>query len=198
MLTRLPERPFRPADPRTANRAFQQRRQFDRATPLSDRGDFGAAFWAQAGQNTPLVGARYPHSPSLGSGGAARRPRRNSQHIVRRKQIPHRTSRVVVENPHLRPSGTSSYGSKNRSLTTTTRPGGRSAPSQRWRGCGRYVRTAWCCDGLTSATPSVDFSTPRSLCCSGGGSADHPAELQSRGAPQIPLKRPRCCAGDIC
>ena len=31
------------------------------------------------------------------------------------------------------------------------------------------VRTAWCCDGLTSATPSVDFSTPRSLCCSGGG-----------------------------
>ena len=33
----------------------------------------------------------------------------------------------------------------------------------------RYVRTAWCCDGLTSATPSVDFSTPRSLCCSGGG-----------------------------
>ena len=36
-------------------------------------------------------------------------------------------------------------------------------------GCGRYVRTAWCCDGLTSATPSVDFSTPRSLCCSGGG-----------------------------
>ena len=84
MLTRLPERPFRPADPRTANRAFQQRRQFDRATPLSDRGDFGAAFWAQAGQNTPLVGARYPHSPSLGSGGAARRPRRNSQHIVRR------------------------------------------------------------------------------------------------------------------
>ena len=84
LLTRLPERPFRPADPRTANRAFQQRRQFDRATPLSDRGDFGAAFWAQAGQNTPLVGARYPHSPSLGSGGAARRPRRNSQHIVRR------------------------------------------------------------------------------------------------------------------
>ena len=63
----------------------------------------------------------------------------------------------------------SSYGSKNRSLTTATRPGGRSAPSQRWRGCGRYVRTAWCCDGLTSATPSVDFSTPRSLCCSGGG-----------------------------
>ena len=53
----------------------------DRATPLSDRGDFGAAFGAQAGQNTPLVGARYPHSPSLGSGGAARRPRRNSQHI---------------------------------------------------------------------------------------------------------------------
>lgn len=79
------------------------------------------------------------------------------------------TSRVVVAKPHLRPSGTSSYGSKNRSLTTTTRPGGRSAPSQRWRGCGRYVRTAWCCDGLTSATPSVDFSTPRSLCCSGGG-----------------------------
>ena len=71
--------------------------------------------------------------------------------------------------PHLRPSGTSSYGSKNRSLTTTTRPGGRSAPSQWWRGCGRYVRTAWRCDGLTSATPSVDFSTPRSLCCSGGG-----------------------------
>ena len=66
--------------------------------------------------------------------------------------------------------GPSSYGSKNRSLTsTTTRPSGRSAPSQRWRGCGRYVRTAWCCDGLTSATPSVDFSTPRSLCCSGGG-----------------------------
>ena len=32
----------------------------------------------------------------------------------------------------------------------------------------------------------------------GGGSADHPAELQSRGAPQIPLKRPRCCGGDIC
>ena len=85
LLTRLPERPFRPADPRTANRAFQQRRQFDRATPLSDRGDFGAAFWAQAGQNTSLVGARYPHSPSLGSGGAARRPRRNSQHIVRRR-----------------------------------------------------------------------------------------------------------------
>ena len=84
MLTRLPERPFRPADPRTANRAFQQRRQFDRATPLSDRGDFGAAFWARAGQNTPLVGAGYPQSPSLGSGGAARRPRRNSQHIVRR------------------------------------------------------------------------------------------------------------------
>ena len=55
------------------------------------------------------------------------------------------------------------------SLTTTTRPGGRPAPSQRWRGCGRYVRTAWYCDGLTSATPSVDFSTPRSLCCSGGG-----------------------------
>ena len=76
---------------------------------------------------------------------------------------------MVVAKPHLRPSGTSSYGSKNRSLTTATRPGGRSAPSQRWRGCGRYVRTAWCCDGLTSATPSVDFSTPRSLCCSGGG-----------------------------
>ena len=62
-----------------------------------------------------------------------------------------------------------SYGYKTRSLTTATRPGGRSAPAQRWRGCGRYVRTAWCCDGLTSATPSVDFSTPRSLCCSGGG-----------------------------
>ena len=28
---------------------------------------------------------------------------------------------------------------------------------------------AWCCDGLTSATPSVDFATPRSLCLSGGG-----------------------------
>ena len=53
---------------------------------LSDRGDFGAAFWAWAGQNTPLVGAGYPHSPSLGSGGAARRPRRNSQHIVRRRK----------------------------------------------------------------------------------------------------------------
>ena len=76
---------------------------------------------------------------------------------------------MVIEKPHVRPSGTSSYGSKNRSLTTTTRPGGRSAPSQRWRGCRRYVRTAWCCDGLTSATPSVDFATPRSLCCSGGG-----------------------------
>ena len=86
LLTRLPERPFRPADPRTANRAFQQRRQFDRATPLSDRGDFGAAFWARAGQNTPLAGAGYPHSPSLRSGGAARRPRRNSQHIVRRNR----------------------------------------------------------------------------------------------------------------
>ena len=61
------------------------------------------------------------------------------------------------------------HRAKNRSLTTATRPGGRSAPSQRWRGCGRYVRTAWCCDGLTSATPSVDFLTPRSLCCSGGG-----------------------------
>ena len=85
----------------------------------------------------------------------------------------------------------SSYGSKSRSLTTTTRPGGRSAPSQWWRGCGRYVRTAWCCDGLTSATPSVDFATPRSLCCSGGGG-------QSGGAPQIPLKRPRCCGGDVC
>ena len=46
---------------------------------------------------------------------------------------------------------------------------GRSAPSQRWGGYRRYVRTAWCCDCLTSATPSVDFATPRSLCCSGGG-----------------------------
>ena len=81
-----------------------------------------------------------------------------------------------------RPSGTSSYGSKNRSLTTTTRPGGRSAPSQRWGGCGRYVRIAWCCDGLTSATPSVDFSTPRSLCCSGGpGGARHPGRRRSKG-----------------
>ena len=35
----------------------------------------------------------------------------------------------------------------------------------------RAVRTdrVVLCDGLTSATPSVDFSTPRSLCCSGGG-----------------------------
>ena len=84
------------------------------------------------------------------------------------------TSRVVIEKPHVRPSARLVDlfvdGHKNRSLTTTTRPGGRSAPSERWRGCGRYVRTAWCCDGLTSATPSVDFSTPRSLCCSGGGS----------------------------
>ncbi|EOD14296.1 hypothetical protein EMIHUDRAFT_246274 [Emiliania huxleyi CCMP1516] len=31
-----------------------QRRQFDRATPLSDRGDFGAAFWAQAGDTSLL------------------------------------------------------------------------------------------------------------------------------------------------
>ena len=30
------------------------------------------------------------------------------------------------------------------------------------------------------------------------GVDDHPAELQSRGAPQIRLKRPRCCGGDIC
>ena len=107
LLTRLPERPFRPADPRTANRAFQQRRQFDRATPLSDRGDFGAAFWAQAGQNTPLVGARHPHSPSLGSGGAARRPRRNSQHIVRRSVSRRRATRQSPRAPRRRPPGAS-------------------------------------------------------------------------------------------
>ena len=42
------------------------------------------------------------------------------------------------------------------------------------------------------------FDPTEPLLLRGGGSADHPAELQSRGAPQIPLKRPRCCGGDIC
>ena len=77
---------------------------------------------------------------------------------------------MVIENDRMFARlGSSLYGSENRSLTSTALPGGRSAPSQRRRGCRRYVRTAWCCDGLTSATPSVDFATPRSLCCSGGG-----------------------------
>ena len=39
------------------------------------------------------------------------------------------------------------------------------------------------------------FDPTEPLLLRGGGSADHPAELQSRGAPQIPLKRPRCCGG---
>ena len=34
------------------------------------------------------------------------------------------------------------------------------------------------------------FDPTEPLLLRGGGSADHPAELQSRGAPQIPLKRP--------
>ena len=42
------------------------------------------------------------------------------------------------------------------------------------------------------------FDPTEPLLLRGGVSADHPAELQSRGAPQIPLKRPRCCGGDIC
>jgi len=54
------------------DRTGQHRREFDRATPLSDRGDFGAAFWARAGRNTPLAGAGYPHSPSLEGQGAPR------------------------------------------------------------------------------------------------------------------------------
>ena len=42
------------------------------------------------------------------------------------------------------------------------------------------------------------FNPTEPLLPRGGGSADHPAELQSGGAPEIPLKRPRCCGGDIC
>ena len=42
------------------------------------------------------------------------------------------------------------------------------------------------------------FNPTEPLLLRGGGSADHPAERQSGGAPQIPLKRPRCCGGDIC
>ena len=43
-------------------------------------------------------------------------------------------------------------------------------------------------DGVAGAPPGRLCDPPAPLGRGGGGSADHPAELQSRGAPQIPLK----------
>ena len=112
---------------------------------------------------------------------------------------PDTTSRVVVEKPHLRPSGTLFVRLQKRLLND-------GYAARRSICAFSAVEGMWAVRAYRVVLRRFDecdsqrrlFDPTEPLLLRGGGSADHPAELQSRGAPQIPLKRPRCCGGDIC